>query len=66
MVALRARKSTTERKMMVVFDILWVSAVFFVLYLGFIGLFFWGFKHFKKALDQESSQKEKDERQDDR
>jgi len=49
-----------------IFDILWVSAIFFVLYLGFIGLFFWGFKHFKKALDRESSQKERDESQEDR
>jgi hypothetical protein len=40
---------------------IWVTAIFFVLYLGLIGLFFWGFQHFKKALDQESSEKTKED-----
>lgn len=38
------------------FDMRWVSGVFFVLYLGFVVLFFWGLKHFRKALESESSQ----------
>jgi len=45
------------------FDILWVSIGFFIIYLGFIGLFFWGFECFKKCLNQESSQNENKDRQ---
>ena len=44
-----------------IFDIIWVSAVFLVLYVGFIGLFFWGLKGFKKILDREASEKERKE-----
>jgi len=56
MLAQRIWKLAGRRNSIVAFDMRWVSGVFFVLYLGFVVLFFWGLKHFRKALESESSQ----------
>ena len=46
-----------------ILTILCVSGIFGFLYLAFIGVFFLVFSAFKKTLDQEAIQKEKDDQE---